>query len=203
MPIEESSDNLNQSPVAAAETVAAARRAHTASERIALTVATCGVGHIPLAPGTWGSLLGIVVYVVFLYASVAASAYSYAHGFDGEQFLALQTTLKLAFLIGIVWLGIWAATRAEPLLGGKDPGAVIIDEIAGQLVTFLFVPFTLPWWMIPVGFVLFRFFDIWKPYPVRRIEALESGLGVMADDLVAGVYAGTVLSLIMAFYLLV
>lgn len=202
MSIEESSDKLNQTPIAAAETVAAARRAVTASDRAALIIATCGVGHIPLAPGTWGSLLGIVVYVAFLYASVPVSAFAYARGLEPEQFQALQTTLELALLIGIVWVGIWAATRAEPLLGGKDPGAVIIDEIAGQLVTFLFVPFTLPMWMIPIGFLLFRFFDIWKPYPIRRVEKLESGLGVMGDDLVAGVYAGTVLSLIMAFYLL-
>ena len=202
MSIEESSDKLNQAPIAAQETVAAARRAVTVSDRAALIIATCGVGHIPLAPGTWGSLLGIVVYVAFLYASVPVSAFAYTRGLNAEQFQALQTTLELALLIGIVWVGIWAATRAEPLLGGKDPGAVIIDEIAGQLVTFLFVPFTLPMWMIPVGFLLFRFFDIWKPYPIRRVESLESGLGVMGDDLVAGVYAGTVLSLIMAFYLL-
>ena len=164
-------------------------------------MATCGVGHIPLAPGTWGALLGIGLYVAFLYASVAASAFAYARGLNAEQFHALQTTLQLALLIGIVWVGTWAATRTEKLLGRKDPGAVVVDEVAGQLITFLFVPWGVGGWTLFTGFIAFRLFDIWKPYPIRRLEGLASGLGVMADDVLAGAYAATLMSLLVTLKL--
>jgi phosphatidylglycerophosphatase A len=78
----------------------------------------------------------------------------------------------------------------------------VIDEVAGQVMTFVFVPRFASWWMLFVGFLLFRLFDIWKPYPIHRLEALESGLGIMADDLLAAVYAGTIMSMIVALDLL-
>ncbi len=200
--VTESSDSLNQTAIAPEETIAASRRVKTFGQRVALIVATCGVGHIPLAPGTWGSLLGVGIYAAVRVLSLQTSLLAPSRGWTDLQLQAWQTTIELVVLIALVGIGVWAATKAEPLLGRKDPGAVVIDEVAGQLVTFLFVPYTLPLWMIPVGFVLFRGFDIWKPYPIRRIESLESGLGVMADDLIAGVYAGTVMSLILSIYLL-
>ncbi len=82
-------------------------------------------------------------------------------------------------------------------MGKKDPSQVVIDEVAGQLVTFMFVPaYFLHPLMIFIGFVLFRTFDIIKPYPIRRIEGLHGGLGIVGDDIVAGFYAGAVLALV-------
>jgi phosphatidylglycerophosphatase A len=80
---------------------------------------------------------------------------------------------------------------------------VVIDEVAGQMIALLSGPFWLPtWWSILSGFILFRLFDIWKPYPIRRLESLESGLGIMADDVVAGVYALIVNSALISLYLI-
>ena len=84
-------------------------------------------------------------------------------------------------------VGIPICAAGARLLGTKDPGAVVFDEIAAFSVLFLFVPFTL--WTAVAGFVLFRLFDIWKPWPARRLERLPGGLGIMADDFVAGFYA--------------
>lgn len=107
-------------------------------------------------------------------------------------FLLLRVwPLQLAFIGAIIVLGIWAAFRTERLLGMKDPGKVVVDEVAGQMISLL--PLALladgPWfvWVI-VSFNLFRLFDIFKPYPARRFEALPGGFGIMADDLVAGIY---------------
>ena len=83
--------------------------------------------------------------------------------------------------------GIWAGSRVERALGAKDPGVIVIDEVAGMLLSVLFLPRTIP--VLVTAFVLFRVFDIWKPYPAREIQELHGGLGVMLDDLVAGAYA--------------
>jgi phosphatidylglycerophosphatase A len=88
------------------------------------------------------------------------------------------------------------------VLRRKDPGAVVIDEVAGQLITFLFVPRDAGLWALVAGFFAFRLFDIWKPYPISRLESLESGLGVMADDVLAGAYAATLMALLTSVYLL-
>ena len=94
-------------------------------------------------------------------------------------------------------------TRAEQLLQRKDPGVVVIDEVAGQLIALLSVPtFVQGWWGILTAFLLFRAFDIWKPYPARRLEKLESGLGIMSDDVVAGAYAAVVNSIMLGVYFL-
>jgi len=141
----------------------------------ALAFATWGVGYIPLAPGTFGSVVGIGV------------------------FLLLQSwPMQLAAIVVITFAGIWAATRTEQILGLKDPGKVVVDEVAGQMIALL--PFSIfglgKIWII-VSFILFRVFDIFKPYPARRFEALRSGLGIMADDLVAGFYAALIVMVIM------
>ncbi len=102
-------------------------------------------------------------------------------------FIAAELTL-----ITVVTLaGIWAGSRAEKLLGRKDPGKVVIDEVAGQLIALLPIASLVntDWTTIIVAFLLFRLFDIIKPYPSRRFEDLEAGLGIMSDDLVAGAYA--------------
>jgi len=82
------------------------------------------------------------------------------------------------------------------LFSDKDPQKIVVDEVMGQLIVFAFVPVTVSRWLIVVGFILFRIFDIWKPYPVKAVEGLPNGIGVCADDIVAGVYAGVCLSII-------
>lgn len=139
----------------------------------------------------------------------------WAWGYYLLETYALQKQLNLlyvftplmALMILVIFLvslaGIWAASRVEKVLQRKDPSIVVIDEVAGQMIALLSGPFWLPpWWSILTAFILFRAFDIWKPYPIRRLEALESGLGIMADDLVAGVYALIANSVLIAGYLL-
>ncbi len=118
------------------------------------------------------------------------------------MFRSFRMSLMLLLIVGLFVIGIKAATRMETLTGRKDPGIVVVDEVVGQLITFLFIPFEMGWWTVIVGFFLFRLFDIWKPYPIRRLESLESGLGIMADDVLAGAYAATVLSIITTVFLL-
>jgi phosphatidylglycerophosphatase A len=142
---------------------------------------------MPVAPGTWGSAVGVGIYLLLRWGTLRlidafAASSSYLRYDPGTVFLSAEL-----LLISIVTLaGIWAATKVERLAEKKDPGKVVIDEVAGQLIALL--PISLlaaaPWrlWLI-LGFLLFRAFDIVKPYPVRRFEALPSGLGIVADDL--------------------
>ncbi|HVG29714.1 MAG TPA: phosphatidylglycerophosphatase A [Pyrinomonadaceae bacterium] len=199
--VKESSDELNPTVLTTAR-IARAPRERTAGDYVALALATCGVGLLPFAPGTWGSLVGVGLYLLARAASAGVFARAAGTGWGAAQFEALQSAALLVLLCAVTLAGVWAATRAESLLGRKDPGAVVIDEVAGQLITFAFVPFKSGAWVVAVGFVLFRLFDIWKPYPVRRLEALESGLGIMADDVLAGFYAATVLALVTSVSLL-
>ncbi len=98
-------------------------------------------------------------------------------------------------------VGFWASGRTIPIFGRKDPPQAVVDEVMGQLITFCFIPFGLGWPFILAGFLLFRLFDIWKPYPIRDLEVLPGGLGICADDIVAGVFAGTCLVIGYAVYL--
>jgi phosphatidylglycerophosphatase A len=94
----------------------------------------------------------------------------------------------LLFLVAVTLVGTWAAHRAERLLGGaKDPGAIVIDEVAGMTLTV--APFALTPAVLVVGFVLFRIFDVTKPFPARASQHIAGGIGVMVDDLIAGLYA--------------
>jgi len=142
------------------------------ADRVAMFLATgFGTGYGPIAPGTWGSLPGLgLAWGLDRYAGRWAVA-------AGACFFAAA--------------GVWAAGRAERLLGGKDPGPVVVDEIAGQLVTLLFLPITAP--VLVVGFALFRVLDVVKPWPARRLEGLAGGSGIMADDLMVGLYANLIL----------
>ena len=188
-------------PVVTSEFVAPARRVRGPLDYLSLAVATCGVGYMPLAPGTFGAALGVGLYLLVRALTIRiALARVQAYPLTYEVAESLRVCLMLAAAFGVTLLGIWAARRAETLLGRKDPGAVVIDEVAGQLIAFLFIPLEvkLRWWMILAGFLLFRLFDIWKPYPIRRLEGLESGLGIMADDVLAGIYAAAALTLLLA-----
>jgi phosphatidylglycerophosphatase A len=173
-----------------------ARRAQTVNVRgpldwIAVIIATgFGLGFIPFAPGTFGSLLGAVI---FYFLSLQPILFFRPN-------LLQNSVLALAVLTA--WSGTWAATRAEKIFDRKDAGQIVIDEVCGQLVTFAFVPVHLSKEVLIVsltGFLLFRFFDITKPYPIRRMETLGEGLGVMADDILAGLYGALVLSFLLPF----
>lgn len=201
--IKESSDELNPTvAVPATEVPAPTRR--SASDYVALAIATCGVGYLPVAPGTLGSLVGAGLYLSisgWFYGVLEANAQR-----TGPNLLYVFTPL-LAFMLLLTFattmLGIWAATRTEKAIQRKDPSIVVIDEVAGQMVALLSGPFWLhTWWSILSAFLLFRLFDIWKPYPIRRLERLESGLGIMADDVLAGVYALIANSALISIYLL-
>jgi phosphatidylglycerophosphatase A len=194
--IKESSDELNPTVIEAGAPIAPPPVRRTAVDVLALALATCGVGYLPLAPGTWGSAVGVCLYLIFQMAALRAYTLLESRGLDATTLYLLRTSWLLLIICLVTAAGIWAATRAERLMGRKDPGAVVIDEVAGQLIAYTFVPVVTGVWMIITGFILFRLFDMWKPYPIRRLEALESGLGIMGDDVLAGIYAAIVLNLI-------
>lgn len=198
----ETSDSLTHPIVEPAHIVVPESR-RTAGDYFAMALATCGVGLIPLAPGTWGSAVGVGVYLGLVSVSVRVFDYAVARGLDlsPQAFPVVLNTVLLLTILAVSLVGTWAATRAENLLGKKDPGAVVVDEVAGQLITFLFVPWLAGPWTIFAGFLAFRVFDIWKPYPVRRLEGLGGGLGIMADDMLAGFYAAAAMSLLVTLRL--
>lgn len=200
MAIKESSDELNPTVVVPEVVVPAPRPTRSFKDYLALAISTCGVGYLPLAPGTWGSLVGIACYLLLRYAffnPLVASQVNF--GFVDERmfliFLFQSTLLLLVIVISVV--GVWAATRVERLSGRKDASIVVIDEVAGQLLTFFIVAEYLSARWIVLGFILFRLFDIVKPYPARRIEAMAGGVGVVGDDLIAGLYATWALAAVM------
>jgi phosphatidylglycerophosphatase A len=168
---------------------------------LAFALATCGVGYMPIAPGTWGSAVGVGVYLLALKANEQYIVWTQTYRMNSLLIESLRASFILVFLFALFLIGIWAANRVVKLTGRKDPGIVVIDEVVGQLITFLFLPSKLGWGAIAVGFFAFRLFDIWKPYPTHKFESLESGLGVMADDAVAGFYAAALLALLSSIYL--
>ena len=140
--------------------------------RLGVFVATGAfVGYAPVAPGTFGSALGLAVLFVVRH-SLSPSA-------EG---------VTLVLLAGI---GVWSASEAERHFGRTDPGYIVIDEVVGMLVTLAFLPVNAVG--ILVAFLLFRLFDVVKPWPARRFERLHGGLGVMLDDVMAGIYAHLVM----------
>jgi len=141
-------------------------------KRFILFLATgFGVGYSPIAPGTLGTLVAIPIYY-FL---------------SGIPFPLYEITL-----VGFFFLSVWVSENAERFFGKKDDQRIVIDEIIGFLITMLWIPKTIPF--IIIGFFLFRFFDILKPFPVRHLEkGLKGGYGVVLDDVLAGVYANIIL----------
>lgn len=156
------------------------------TDYLALVIATCGVGYLPLMPGTYGSLVAVGIFL-------------------GLTRVAKGTALVVVVAICVIaftFVGIWAASRTEELSGRKDPGKVVVDEVAGQLISLFPLTLFAHWSSVAViiSFILFRFFDIVKPYPARRFEAFKGGLGIMCDDLVAGVYGAVITSIILAVF---
>jgi len=203
MPLKESSDELNPAVAVPANEIAPPKR-RRASDYFALAISTCGVGYFPIAPGTLGSLVGVAIYVsVFAFGHHVLFAHLEHNEATQSLVLTVEPTLALVTIFLVTMVGIWAGTRAERLIQKKDPSIVVIDEVAGQMIALLSGPLWLhTWWSVLSAFLLFRLFDIWKPYPIRRLEALESGLGIMADDIAAGAYALVVNSLLISGYLL-
>jgi phosphatidylglycerophosphatase A len=134
-----------------------------------------GTGYLPLFPGTWGSLLGILP-AVFLPSS----------GF-------------VIFLILLFFAGVWASERTALESLNKDPQSVVIDEVLGMGVSLLFLPKTILFFT--AAFFLFRFFDVKKPFMIRKLEALPGGWGIMMDDLGAAVAANVILQSVHLVYL--
>lgn len=164
-----------------------------------LAVTTFGVGYLPIAPGTWGSMVGILIYLAAGWSwTLAAIAFAGTDGQPNLAFRAWTVVLILLLLLPFCLLGVWSAGRSTELFGNSDPSQAVVDEVIGQLIVFLFIPFTWSWKLILAGFLLFRLFDIWKPYPIDSLQNLTGGIGVCADDILAGVYAGICLAIIYA-----
>ena len=147
----------------------------TPRTRLGLVIATAlGAGYAPIAPGTFGSAVGLLLW------------------------LALPKLLWLQFLaiVAVSCAGAWSGFVAEAHFREQDPGQVVVDEVAGMMVTLLLNPAASAGWLV-AAFVLFRASDIVKPFPVNRLERLPGGIGIMADDLAAGVYANLALRLSM------
>lgn len=200
MAIKESSDELNPTVIAPGTSSRLPTPARTTTDYLAISIATCGVGYLPLAPGTFGSLVGVGLYVV-LRGSFMALLWPLAarNGLNLLHISYAMVTLELVAVSVVSAVGTWAATRVEKLSGKKDPGKVVIDEVAGQMLALTAMPMEFEsWWTIILAFLLFRVFDIVKPYPARKLESLPAGLGIMSDDLVAGVYAALGVALVVS-----
>ena len=168
-----------------------------------VAVTTFGVGYIPLASGTWGSMVGVLIYLGFRQIEASSVNYFSLRGMGQEQVTAWIHVVNTLLFLLFCLLGIWAASRATQLFRHKDPSEAVVDEVIGQLLVFLFVPFDISWKYIFAGFLLFRLFDIWKPYPIDSLQNLPAGIGVCADDILAGVYAGVILSVFYAIGLMI
>jgi len=135
------------------------------------------IGFIPGAPGTYASFATTVLYfVVYLLGG------------------RILPALHLSAVCLITLAGVLASAQISRRTGQEDPSFIVIDEVAGQLLTFLFLPVN--FLNLAAGFVAFRVFDMWKPFPIRKMEDFENGVGVMADDLLAGVFANVLLQLL-------
>jgi phosphatidylglycerophosphatase A len=140
-----------------------------------------GVGYLRPGPGTWGSASTVVLWAGIAYITP----------------LALRAPLLASLAVLVTLLGIPAATHVARASGGKDPQFVVIDEVAGQLISLIAVP--LSWKTFLASFILFRGFDIVKPPPVRQLEALPEGTGIMLDDVAAGILACAVMHVFLHF----
>ena len=213
--------------------------------RLAMAIATvCGVGYLPKAPGTFGSLVGVATAFLssffFLQPDSFKALFSLHPDYEtvlrNELFplpgsnvhnavLALPVFFALGLFVVLGAIGVWSASRAARFAGIEDPQFVVIDEVAGQHLALLLplIPIALPhltahmdlsdftiffalslvnWKYLLLGFILFRVFDIWKPWPVRQLEKLPWGWGIMADDWMAGIYAAILLRVALHFGLM-
>ena len=146
------------------------------TRRLGVFVATCGyIGYAPFAPGTFGSVAGLLVF--FLVRRTGSIA------------------VELAAIVVLFAIGVWSGNEAEHHFGKVDPGPVVVDEVVGMLITLALLPVNL--FGAIIGFLLFRLLDVVKPWPSGRFEALPGGLGVMADDGMAAVYGNLAMRALM------
>jgi phosphatidylglycerophosphatase A len=152
-------------------------------------IATCfGLGWLPVAPGTWGSLPPAVVFGVLTYSDVSHAVT-----------MIVMAVMAVAGVLGC----LCCASASVAAAGKKDPGEVVMDEFAGQALTFLAIPLLLPRFLSGVesflfalaGFLLFRVLDIVKPGPIRKLESLPGSVGILMDDLASGVVSAIILSI--------
>jgi phosphatidylglycerophosphatase A len=157
--------------------------------RVSLAIATAfGLGYLPKAPGTFGSLGGVALTA--LYWSILLPGKPFGHFASDIHFAISPTWTAVSVTLLIAVVGVAAATSAANYLNKKDPQTVVIDEVSGQLISYFGIGAGMPnWKYLLLGFILFRVFDIWKPFPARQAESLPGGLGIMADDWIAGIYA--------------
>ena len=130
------------------------------------------IGHLPIAPGTWGSLAALITwYIIIDYISLIA--------------LIASSSILLIF-------GGYTSSITEIKLSENDPSVVVIDEWVGQWIALLYLPKSIQWGL--AAFILFRLFDIWKPFPIKQMDQLQGGIGIMFDDVIAGVYVLIILN---------
>lgn len=147
-----------------------------------LIATSFGAGFLPIAPGTWGALVGIILWLPLYVLTPGTTA------------LIITISAILFFTIA----GTWASSISEKYWG-KDPVAACVDETVGQLISLLPLcggPDETPWWLIIVSLALFRFFDIFKPFGIRKMESFPGGFGMMADDILAAIYSALILEAI-------
>lgn len=209
-------DTKTDLPISSARAVAPS--ATTRKPRVALFVATaCGLGHMPFAPGTWGSLAGLLLSWALLRLWPHTTVWEAWPIIAGRPIPFIVPAAAL--WVGMSALGVWAAEYAARYLGEKDPQSIVIDEVSGQMLPLLFAFGPTEryvdgmsnfyrgfWWhgdtnwkYLLLGLILFRVFDIWKPFPVRQAESFPGGWGIMADDWVAGIYAAIGLWIVRMF----
>ena len=166
-----------------------------AKPRLALFIATAGgLGYLPKAPGTWGSIAGVAIWILlnWLVDGKNLAAINFERSFSFWEWnapLAGREVVQTIAVIVVAAVGFLASHRVSNALGAKDPQFVVIDEVSGQQLTYFLASVVGNWKYLVLGFILFRAFDIWKPFPARQAESLPGGWGIMADDWVAGIYA--------------
>jgi phosphatidylglycerophosphatase A len=132
------------------------------------------IGYLPIAPGTWGSLAALLIWYIII-----------GH----------ISSITLIVLIAIIFaLGVYTSSVIENNISKKDPSIIVIDEWVGQWIALLFLPKSILWGL--AAFLLFRLFDIWKPYPIKKLDNMTGGLGIMLDDVLAGIYALVIISIL-------
>lgn len=160
-------------------------------QRIPGLIATvAGIGYAPVAPGTFGALVGVGFWAVIQsrYAPDMRAGFPLiVPTIAARAHWALFWLLPATLLVAIV--GVWASRRVADAAGAKDPQYVVVDETSGQMLAYCLALAPLNWKYLILGFILFRAFDIWKPFPARQFESLPGGWGIMADDWAAGIYA--------------
>ena len=133
------------------------------------------VGYLPLIPGTFGSLAGIAVFYL----------------------VRVNPITLVSLTVILIGIGFFVSGKTEQVMQKKDPSCVVIDEVCGMLLSLLFIPYDIR--LVIAAFFLFRILDTLKPFPIGRLERLEGGLGIMCDDLAAGIYTNIVLQVVLRF----